>query len=220
MSDSESDLEHLKSSFKDRKVIEQPAPNRTIVCLTGKAGAGKDEVAGVLYREFDFARIALADPIKDFAAKMFGFSSEQLWGPSAMRNEVSPRWGLTPRHVLQVLGTEIGRQIHPEVWLRYCWERATAMVFEPNCSGVVVTDVRFANELDFFKARGAKLVKIVRPGQEKLEGEAGAHVSELEQDAMSDGVFDAVVTNAGTLDELHHQVREIATEFGLQRVEE
>jgi hypothetical protein len=204
-----------------RRIIEQPKPERTVICLVGKAGAGKDSLASVFYRKYGVDRIALADPIKSFAAKMYGFTSEQLWGPSAARNEVSSRWNLSARRVLQVLGTEIGRQIHPETWLRFCWEQATVMILQPGCVGACVTDVRFKNEVEFFRTRGAKIIKIVRPELEALKGDAGNHPSELEMVDVPDSSFDDVVVNEGSLEDLEAKACQVAEGIlGLRLVED
>lgn len=61
--------------------------------VVGKAGSGKDTVAKVLADVYDGCTIALADPIKDIAQTVFGFTDRQLWGPSEARSEkiVNPR---------------------------------------------------------------------------------------------------------------------------------
>lgn len=76
-----------------------------IVMLSGPAGSGKDTVAGFLRKHAGAHIIAQADPMKELARDLFGFSHEQLWGPSERRAEkvpivlqlgrlvtVAPRW--------------------------------------------------------------------------------------------------------------------------------
>ncbi len=185
-----------------------------IICLSGLAGSGKDTVALMLRNDFDVAIVALADPMKEFVHEVFGFTHDQLWGPSEMRNAVDERWGVSPRHVLQSLGTEWGRTMHPELWLRYGLKSAERIlkrsrgvrILEPT---VVITDCRFVNEVQFFKKAGAKLVRILRPASAGLEGAAGVHVSETEQGAIPDADFDHVLINDGTLDELLGRVEKM-----------
>jgi len=64
-----------------------------IVMFVGNAGSGKDTAAQCL-KDFlsgdgrtKVESIALADPIKEAAMAIFGFSQEQLWGPSERRSE-------------------------------------------------------------------------------------------------------------------------------------
>lgn len=70
-------------------------PRPRLIGLLGRAGAGKDTV-GRFVREClggDNVRLlALADPIKDFVGAVFGFSEQQLRGPTSARNAVDPRF--------------------------------------------------------------------------------------------------------------------------------
>ena len=61
-----------------------------IIIVSGKAGSGKDTAAAHIAQTFNGVTIALADPMKRFAKELVGFTTEQLWGPSAERNKVIP----------------------------------------------------------------------------------------------------------------------------------
>jgi hypothetical protein len=65
-----------------------------IIVLSGEAGAGKDSTAKVLVERHGFELFSLAGPLKRFADDMFGFTQEQLYGPSHARNQHNPRWNL------------------------------------------------------------------------------------------------------------------------------
>jgi hypothetical protein len=54
--------------------------------------SGKDTVADIFKDSFWFAKLALADPIKRLCMEVYGFSKEQLWGPSHLRNGVDRRY--------------------------------------------------------------------------------------------------------------------------------
>jgi hypothetical protein len=62
-----------------------------ILLLCGDSGCGKDSAADLLVRDHNAVKIAQADPIKRIAKSLFGFSNEQLWGPSELRNAVDKR---------------------------------------------------------------------------------------------------------------------------------
>jgi hypothetical protein len=91
-----------------------------IIGIAGRAGVGKSTVAEMLVRKFDFAAVSLADPLKRVAKELWGFTEEQLWGPSEKRNEPDPRWpkshavsyGVCPRCGVEidVLGRPVGAQ--------------------------------------------------------------------------------------------------------------
>ena len=130
----------------------------TLIAIVGRAGSGKDTVADILVRNHGWAKIALADPLKRAAQDFFGFTNEQLWGPSAMRNAPDMRFPrehtstpaghcdccgadlyvhedrpcyLTPRHALQQLGTEFGRRCYPDVWVDYALRVADRLLNGP-----------------------------------------------------------------------------------------
>lgn len=63
-----------------------------LIALSGKSRSGKDTVADMLVTEKGFAKIALADPLKRFCKEVYGFSYEQLWGPSEERNRPDERY--------------------------------------------------------------------------------------------------------------------------------
>lgn len=102
-----------------------------IIGICGVAGAGKSTSAGFLVAERGLVEISLADEMKRICRTVYGFTEEQLWGPSEMRNapderfvrEVEIRGGeqcveyLTPRYALQKLGTEWGRHCYVDTWV-------------------------------------------------------------------------------------------------------
>jgi len=62
-----------------------------LIIVAGKAGSGKDTAAEHIALNYNAGRIALADPMKRATKQLFGFTDEQLWGPSEFRNqEVRP----------------------------------------------------------------------------------------------------------------------------------
>jgi hypothetical protein len=63
-----------------------------IVYILGEAHSGKSEASKHLRKKFKLIEIALADPMKRFLAELYGFTEEQLWGPSEMRNMPDPRF--------------------------------------------------------------------------------------------------------------------------------
>lgn len=197
----------------------------TLIGLGGLAGSGKDTAAAALVEKCGFVKMAFADPMKRFAMEMWDFSEEQLWGPSERRNAVDPRYGISPRHVLQALGTEVGRRIDPNVWVRYGLRSAHRIVtglgtmkyvrtqgivrLRPDQwigvpRGVVITDVRFVNEATAIKEVGGLVFMIDRQGA-GLEGVAAKHASEQGFIDLC-GLADGVISNDSTIEALHLQV--------------
>lgn len=120
---------------------------------------------------------------------------------------------LTPRLLLQILGTEAGRGlIHPNLWVNSLmseYKRQEVINNEwltlfpeyeyPNW---IVTDMRFPNELKAIKDRSGITIRVNR-GESKSENE---HESET---ALDEVPFDYVVNNSGTIEELIEKVKEI-----------
>lgn len=57
-----------------------------IIGIAGRAGSGKDTVANFIAKNFNGVVVAQADPMKKFCGDVFGFTEQQLWGPSEFRN--------------------------------------------------------------------------------------------------------------------------------------
>lgn len=193
---------------------------RPIIGITGRAGAGKDTLAKMIKKEIDRhfwvdSRItSLAEPLKKIAGEVFGFTTAQLYGPSEERNKPDPRWArddgrgpLTPREALQTLGTEWGRALHPDVWIRKLIDTHARM-------GDVVTivpDVRFDNEARAIQNFGGVVIRVDRPGAASaLTGEAATHASEA---GVSLDLLNATVANDGDLRKLADAARGIVAKL-------
>lgn len=66
-----------------------------VVAFSGYSGVGKDECAGRLVKAHGAIHTGLADPAKRHMADVYGFSREQLFGPSHMRNAGDSRYPKT-----------------------------------------------------------------------------------------------------------------------------
>jgi hypothetical protein len=126
---------------------------------------------------------------------------------------------LTPREALQTLGTEWARERYANTWIDLGVRRAQGLTnghrirrpadVEHFASSYVIertelvifSDVRFRNEVLAIREAGGEVWKIKRP-EAGLTGMAGAHLSETEQDGIDEVLFDHVLVNDGTLDDL------------------
>lgn len=73
---------------------------------------------------------------------------------------------LTPRLLLQILGTDCGRDIiHPNIWINALFadiDKELDVNPDYNKKGFIITDVRFPNELNAIKQRGGKIIRVNR----------------------------------------------------------
>jgi hypothetical protein len=207
-----------------------------LVGLTGAAGSGKSTAA-----DFTGARLfSFAEPLKRICKEVFGFTDDQVNGPSHCRNAADTRFPrfcshrgcrfpneshapdctgvvtyLTPRFALQTLGTEWGRNCYPNVWA----ELGVRKALESGPGLAVITDVRFVNEARAIRAAGGEVWRIVRRGQEVPE-EVAAHASEQEMRSPEmDALVNRTIVNRGTLEDFRAHVRFAVRQFLDERVE-
>lgn len=65
---------------------------RDLIVLSGEAGAGKDSVADILVATHGYEKFSLSEEMKIFCQRVFGWTDDQLWGPSQFRNAPDPKW--------------------------------------------------------------------------------------------------------------------------------
>lgn len=164
-----------------------------IVAIAGLASSGKSLVAEYLRDTHGFRIVSFADPLKRIVQQLWGFTDEQLWGPSSKRSEPHPSVRmpngepLTARRALQVVGTDAARSLDQNVWVR-----AAIASIRPG-EDVAIPDARYSNELAAVRAAGGYLIKR-RPCVAPTPAEVDAmHVSERELYEEPDSSFDAVL---------------------------
>jgi len=170
----------------------QNAAPRRIIGFCGLIGSGKTSAALHLVNAHNWRRLRFADPLKA-ALRALGCTDTEIDGD---RKEVPSGLlcGHTPRHAMQTLGTEWGRDmIGPDFW-ENAWCVALARV--PAGISVVVDDVRFPSEARIIRNLSGLLVRVERP-----EVTATDHISE--QFTLP---VDVVVNNNGSLVELFTSV--------------
>ena len=142
---------------------------KKIIGITGSAGSGKDTIGDILVSNLpNWKKLSFAGHLKDVTALLFGFDRKMLAGETPEDREVreqpdqywSEKMGkdFTPRFALQFLGTNLLRnQLHQNIWVD-CLEK-TILNSDEN---VVITDVRFPNEIDMIKNIGGEIWRVER----------------------------------------------------------
>jgi hypothetical protein len=77
-------------------------------------------------------------------------------------------------------------------------------VTTPPYYGVVVPDVRFDNEVEFFAEREYPILRVVRPDTDLMANTVGVqnHASEIASTAIDNRRFTAIIDNSGPLSHL------------------
>ena len=176
-----------------------------LIGLTGYAGSGKDTVRGLLGAH-GYMGMAFADPIRRMLRKLFdqaGVNYDYM-DSRELKESIIPQLGVSYRHLAQTLGTEWGRAVAPDLWLRIAsgYINDTISFGELWDGGVplfAISDVRFANEAQWVRDRGGVVWRINRPQAAAVR----EHSSEEEVGRIQ---VDAEIDNSGSLDDLKRNV--------------
>lgn len=167
-----------------------------IVGFCGRAGAGKDTAAARLISTFGFTRMAFADPIKAAVAGALGVDVSVMEDRSKREN-VDPDTGLSNREMMQKFGTEVGRAIDRDLWVKIWCGRVRRFT---GLSRIVATDVRFRNESSAIHELGG-IVVLVR--NDAAESKPSHHESESFFQRLA---HDLEIDNNGTVEDLNRLI--------------
>jgi hypothetical protein len=92
-------------------------PVHYMIGFSGFAGVGKDECAKALILNHNGIQTGLADPAKRHVGELYGFTKDQLFGPSELRNQVDPELGFSCRTALQEY-MEFMQRLYLKTWIR------------------------------------------------------------------------------------------------------
>jgi len=186
-----------------------------IIAICGFKGSGKNTVGDYIAKKgkHDFKLLSFAAKIKDCISVIFDLDRNMLEGITEEDRKMretrdewwSKRLGIecTPRLLMQNLGTDVIRKhFNDNIWV-YAMEKELEKY-----ENVVITDVRFENEIEFLLSKNAILVYVEREEPEEWfydlkKVPKDLHVSEWSWIKYKPEIC---INNKGTLEELYSEI--------------
>lgn len=169
-----------------------------LIGTAGPAGSGKDTVGDYLKNKHGFQTMSFAAPLKRMLAA--GGMTEP--SDRAKKEEIIPGLTFSWRRAAQTLGTEWGRELDPNLWVKLVKRDILKLQAERPHARIVLTDVRFENEAAMVRDLGGQVWHLT--GRRAELGTAAGHVSE--KSLMFYPPRDALIGNRGNLDYLRVQI--------------
>lgn len=132
--------------------------NKVIIGLTGKARAGKSTAAEQLVSRMGFEEHAFAEKLKRILMNLLNLTEYQVYDQEG-KLEIDPRYGKTPRHLMQWFG-QVVRDELPDAWEQALGREIAKLNHN---RPIVISDIRYAGEAEMVRALGGKIIQIVRP---------------------------------------------------------
>lgn len=204
-----------------------------ILGISGFINSGKSAAASYLSKKYNFRQDSFAATLKDVCANIFDWPRHLLEGDTIesrkWREEPDVWWSeklnidnFTPRLAFQLIGTNCLRDhFNTDIWFLTLHNR----IRKNKNDNILVSDVRFQNEINFIRDNSGTLIRIVR-GQDPqwyktaIDANNGCNKSKeimnttyanihLSEWAWVGTDFDYVIYNNSTLEDLYLQLDKI-----------
>ena len=162
-----------------------------IIALTGKKGCGKSIASEHINKLYNSHKLSFSTPLKKAISEIFDFRNNECYDVNK-KEIIDYRWGLSPRELMQTIGTEVFREkineILPNLHMPYnnIWisnmyfrirdieEEYKHSIYKYNT--YVIDDCRFEDEYNFVKNLGGYVIKINR--NQEIYSKTDTHESE------------------------------------------
>ncbi len=147
------------------------------------------------YDVSDWLTVRFADRVKDLVGILTNCTRYQLESEEFKNTPIL--YGYTPRQLLQIVGTDFGRNmINENIWVDLTLSNYT------EDAKWIIPDVRFKNEVTAIQNLGGLVIRVIREYDKKDKHES-------EQDLSNFDEYNYVVVNDGTLDDLLNRVQSL-----------
>lgn len=183
-----------------------------VIALCGARRTGKDTVANYIVDHFGYEHIKITAPLKSICKTLFHFSDDQLETDS--KEHVDERWDVSPRQVMQFLGTEVFQykiqELIPNVGRNFWINSLITQIQSNPDKKYVISDLRFIHEFKELKENidNVFTVKLV---SNRVEGnQTDKHASECEYKNIQE---DVLLINNNTKEVLYKKINNIMSCF-------
>lgn len=228
-----SEPELIPEQKRESKTKLEKPEIKVSVAFIGAAGSGKSTATAHVVKMGAIEEY-FAKPVKQISSILLTgdshpnpeVASPELFDPVLKERTMHHFYDLTPRRLMQFIGTDLFRdqlaRLSPElangIWVKLM-ERRIENIRNP----IVISDMRFLNEAEWFRFRFKKqgiIIKLVRAKSSdsdiittsgRSQQEITRHVSEQEFEKIEP---DYTIENTGTVEELHKKIGNILSKFG------
>lgn len=150
-----------------------------IVGFHGPIGSGKSTAAN-FFVDHGFTKFSFAAPLKKAVIEIFGFTEDQVYNT---KHIIDDYWGVRPREVLQIVGTELFRNELPKYFphISSIWVQTMDRKISENPDAkIVIDDVRFPDEVDLIHRWGGIVVQIESQQENRKNHESEQSLSTVD----------------------------------------
>ncbi len=173
-----------------------------VIALCGPRRVGKDTIANYL-AGYGYEHIKITAPLKAVCKTLFHFSDDQL--ETDIKEVVDPRWGVSPRQVMQFLGTEVFQykvqELLPQMGRNFWINSLTTLIETNPDKKYVISDLRFLHEHKALEKFDMLTIKI--SSNRVQHNSTDLHQSECEYQNIHTDVH---VPNNGTKEDLYTKI--------------
>jgi uridine kinase len=174
------------------------ATQARIIAICGMKRSGKDTLANIISEHYTYEHVKISKKLKDTCKLLFNFTDDQM--EKDIKEEIDPRWGVSPRKCMQYFGTELMQyQIQNLLNIgKKFWINSLLNEIDVNSSSkkYVISDLRFLHEYEEIKKRNGLIICVDRvkthSSDQGVEATEDLHISEQEYKKFD---YDLIIKN-------------------------
>lgn len=162
----------------------------TLIGLVGNKGVGKNIIGDYFVKKYKYKKKYFSEPLKKGVQQWFGFTDDQLY--TDKKEEIDDYWGVSPREVYQIVGTELIRNqigmYMPSVATDNCglnfWIRSFDKWYNEKDNrnkNIIIEDVRFQNEIDYIIDNGGYIIRVYKQYEYDYDSDTNIVISFFKQ---------------------------------------